>query len=94
MIMVAIWLHSERPQMSINGKRGTKLKVLSLFEGTAVKVVEGCHLRGSVIGNEKACETIEVSIAGKYLNLLKIRAHRKNPQSAYTTIATEIKFHV
>ena len=77
--MVAIWLHRERPEMSINSKRGTKVKVLSLFEGTAVEVVEGCRLRGSVIGNEKACETFEVSLAGKDLNLFKIRANSKKP---------------
>ena len=42
-----------------------------LFEGTAVEIVDGCRVLGSLIGNEKAYKTFKVNTAGKYANLLK-----------------------
>ena len=52
-------------------KEASKIKALWLFEGTTVEIVDGCYELGPVIGNEKTYESLNVSLAGKYFNLLK-----------------------
>ena len=52
-------------------KEASNIEALRLFEGKAVKIVDSFSVLGSVIGNEKAYESFNVTTAGKRSNFLK-----------------------
>ena len=67
------------PMSQLIVKEAIKFKALSLFEGTAVGIVNGCRILGSIIANEKVYESIFVTTTGKFSNLLiKIGAGSEN----------------
>ena len=80
-----------RNQVSIV-KEASKIKTLRLFEGTAVEIVDGCRVLGSVIVKEKAYETIKVTTAVNYTNLLKLGLVAKTPpQTNYTCLTRGVQ---
>ena len=44
-------------------KEASKIKALRLFEGTAVAIVDGCRVIGSVIGSKETYENTNLSTA-------------------------------
>ena len=52
-------------------KEASKIKILWLYEGTAVEIVDGCRILGSEIGNGIAYETFNLTTAKNFSNLLK-----------------------
>ena len=59
-----------------------------MFEGTAVEIVDGCRVLGSVRRNEIAYETFKLTTAGEYANLMKKleQVAKTSPQNAYACL--------